>query len=293
LLKHAIDSNKIPRAVIIDFEPTLVTRDRLFNRGLWSEVATIGQTFELAWPKAELDLFGENFVGACLPSSHNRYTIRDNILAALRGETGSLTSHLEVVHRNRSINHGGILMAVASSATQFEFARWANPSVEGWKPEPVNDDFARRFLKLARDHGIPVYCVLMPVVPGLQEKFERHGIEASYFAWLKELQRTNANLVILDWRHSGYGPSAFYDELHLNKAGSVSVGLAVGEFLKEDLARQAKANRWVQMPPFRLDGSENSLEDQFGSSAFVENQKRARANPAPSQIAVDPSRERR
>ncbi len=259
----------IPSAIVVDFEPHLARDGIAHNSRMWPELADLGECLELAWTAKDAGAFASMAMGRALPSYRERSEVRDNIMAAFRGETPGMAAWLEMAARNKGMNRGALAMTRTSGGQTFEVERWGNPTPEPWKPDPVNDRYARKFLKLALEYKIPVYCLLMPVVPAVQAKYESSGMDRRHADWLGRLQARYSNLYVLDWRHSNYREPAFHDALHLNSDGALSITSALGDYLKGCFQGRGVDVRWVRMPDFRLDGVEIAVEDSNRSDAFM------------------------
>ncbi len=268
LLRRALASGVIPSAVVVDFEPHLMRDGIEHNQRMWPELLTFRETAELTWAARDPLAFASINLGRLFPSYRARFEVRENLKAALRGETTGIASWLEMGVRNRGMNRGALLMA-KSGNPHHDVTRWGNPTETPWTPAPINDHYARKFIKLARSRNIPVYCALMPVDPGLQEKYETNGMDRPYFAWLRALQDDYHNLYVLDWRHSGYDSRVMNDAMHLDHDGAAGITLALGEYLQKSYGGQGIDVRWVRMPGFRLDGARVAAEDSSRSHAFM------------------------
>ena len=268
LLKRALASGIIPSAIVVDFEPHLLRDGLEHNRRTWGEMLTLPECLELAWNARSGDAFASMALGRYLSSYRERYEIRDNLMAALRGETPVMASWIEMAVRNKGMNRGALAMSTDLGKV-FDIQRWGNPTPGPWAPDRVNDLYARKFLRLCRDLKIPVYCLLMPVIPAVQEKYAKNGMDDHYFAWLRGLQDKYANLYVLDWRHSNYSERSFTDCLHLNVEGALSITAALAEHIKKSFRGEGVDRRWVAMPEFRTEGIEIAVEDSGRSNALM------------------------
>ncbi len=276
LLKKTLDAGVLPAAIVVDFEPHLLRDGLEHNKRMWAELATLGECLEMAWTAGDAGAFASMGLGRVLPSYLERYEIRDNIKAALKGETPLMASWLQMAARNKGMNRGALAMTKGIGDPTHDPSRWANPTPTPWAADPVNDAYARKFLALAARYKIPVYCALMPVVPGLQEKYEKYGMDQYYFAWLRQLQEKHANLYILDWRHSNYQPPAFTDAMHLNVEGATAITMALGDYLQKSFRGEGVDVRWVRMPEFKLDATQIAVEDSNRSNAFMQSTAKLR-----------------
>jgi hypothetical protein len=269
LLRDTLQSGVIPSAIVVDFEPHL-TRDGIdHNRRMWPEIARLGDAVELAWHARDANAFASMALGLALPSYRERNEIRDNIVTALKGENSIMPGWLEMSARNKGMNRGALAITKNPSRPPIDISQWGNPTPKPWAPDPVNDLYARKFLQLALDNKIPVYCLVMPVVAGVHEKYEQNGLEQAYNSWIKKLQAGYGNLYVLDWRHSNYQEPSFTDGLHLNMEGAMSITTALGAYLERMFRGEGVDVRWVQMPAFRPSEVAIAVEDSNRSNSFM------------------------
>jgi hypothetical protein len=269
LLQKALKSGVVPAAIVVDFEPNLNREGIDRNRRMWPELVSLSEAFDLCWHANDSDAFASMALGLALPSYRERNEIRDNIQAALRGETHYMAVWIDMATRNMGMNRGALAISKNLSSPPFEFSKWGNPTEKPWKPNPVNEHYALKFLQLAADNQIPVYCLIMPVIPPLIEKYEKNGLERNYNAWLNKLQKRYANLYVLDWRHSNYRQDSFTDAMHLNSEGARAITAALGNYLQRTFRGEGVDQRWVAMPAFKLDSSMIAVEDSNRSDAFM------------------------
>ncbi len=269
LLRKALNSGVIPTSIVVDFEPHL-NRDGIdHNKRMWSEVAGLADSLELAWHAKDANAFAAMALALALPSYRERNEIRDNLMTALRGETSVMPAWLEMASRNKGMNRGALAITKNPTGSPIDASKWGNRTEKPWAPDPVNDLYAKKFLKLALDNRIPVYCLIMPVAPGVHEKYEQNGLEQAYDAWIKKLQANHSNLYVLDWRHSDYRDPSFTDGLHLNVEGAFSITTALGDYLERSFRGEGVDQRWVPMPSFRLESRRIAVEDSNRSDQFM------------------------
>ncbi len=269
LLRRALDSGVNPSAIVVDFEPHLFRDGIDHNRRMWPELATLGECLELAWTAGDAPAFASMALGRLLPSYRERFEIRGNIMAALRGEVPQTPLWLMMARRNTGMNRGAVAMAKELHGN-YEIDKWANPTPKAWAPDPVNETYARKVFDLATRNKIPVFCMLMPVHPEVQAKYEKNGIEGRYSAWLRGMQARYPYLYVLDWHHSDYREGVFTDALHLDKEGALSLTGALGDYLGRCLRGEGVDVRWVRMPAFRSDGIALAVEDTSTSNLFTQ-----------------------
>ena len=267
LLKKALDAGMIPSAVVVSFEPHLLRDGPKDKTRMWAELADLGECFELARTTNSPEEFGAMAVARILPSYRERFEVRANLMAAFRGETPTGPAMIEMARRNRGMNRGALMMSKDLGDHNHDISAWGNPTPEPWAPNPANDRYVRRLLRLALDRKIPVYLPLLPLTPGVQTKYEQAGLDARYIAWVGKLMERFPNLHVLDWRHAEYGPLAFFDALHLNATGASAVGATLGDHLARVARGGQPDQRWVTMPKYRPDVAAIAVEDSFQSDA--------------------------
>jgi hypothetical protein len=269
MLRRALKAGVAPAAIVVDFEPHLNYDGIKHNKRMWPELVDLGESLELAWHAGDADAFSSMALGMALPSYRERSEIRENIQAALRGETYFMSAWIDMASRNMGMNRGAVALTKNPANPPIDTSKWGNPTPKPWAPDPVNKVYARKFLQLAADNKIPVYCLIMPVAPALLEKYEKNGLEREYTAWLKKLQQGYANLFVLDWRHSNYRDPSFSDGLHLNVEGALAITSALGDYLQHSFRGEGIDVRWVQMPSFRQDDVAIAVEDSNRSDSFM------------------------
>jgi hypothetical protein len=228
---------------------------------MWPELTDLRDNLELSWIAGDGSGFLSRLIAGSLPSYRERSEIRDNIKAALNGETPEMPDWIERSSRNRTMNRGATALAKDHIGRTANLDRWGNKVETPWSAHPVNTSFARKTLKLAEAYKIPVYVVIMPVSPGMQHKYEINGIDQPYVQWVKKLEHRFPNVVVVDLRHSNYDASVFYDPLHLDRDGAVAASTAFGNYLRDHLDGQPLGERWVQMPAYRPTPAEIAFED--------------------------------
>ena len=269
LLRSALEAGTIPSAIVVDFEPQLLQRDRGPSVRMWPEFATLGECFEFAKALGDPGAFAGMAISELLPSHRQRLEIRKNLMAGFRGETPINPSFMSTIRRNRGMNRGALMLGKQPPGKQHSLDEWITPAQYHWNANPVNEIYAHKFLKLAQQHNIPVFLALMPVVPALKQKTFEIGLETKYFNWIRKLQKKYPNLYVLDWRNANYPDAVFSDALHLDYEGAASVGIALAEYLKGCMRGEGIGVRWVRMPPFQVDGSQVALEDHNRSEFVV------------------------
>jgi hypothetical protein len=249
LLRRALSAGARPSALVVDFAPHLLAAGPGHNLRQWPELVSPSEWLDLGWTAHHGALFAQVSLACLLPSVKDRDEIRGNILAALRGETGSHRAEIPgyVAHwrRNRGANiypHRPSYRGDIDATNPAYFPR-------AWKCHPVNEVYLRRFLALADAHAIPVFWLLPPTAPRFQARRDALGLETSHERLLRRLQRDFANLTVIDGRHAGFDPGLFIDQLHLSRQGAVALSAGLAEVLALHLDRPSASPRRVTLPP--------------------------------------------
>ena len=271
LLRRALASGARPRAVVVDFYSKVLAAAPRINRRFWPELLSFGELLELSCQARDIRLFNESAVGWLLPSFRNRGEIRRGRPGDSEGR-GSATPRHPVREPEewpgqswRDGRAGGLPPPV-----DREPGSRIDPSRQRrWSLARPNAAFVRRFLDLARDHGIPVFWVLPPTSPRWQERIERRGEEAAYLRFVRETRARSPNVVILDGRHTGYGRELFHDPVHLNRAGASAFTADVASAIALHLAGSGPRDSWVALPAYRDRPPVRFVEDLVQSEIAV------------------------
>lgn len=263
LLRQAIEAGARPEAVLIDGE--VLDADPLDVVRLWPEALGLRDLWDLARTGRDLGFFGPVAVARLLPSARLRYEVRAEALAALGGEDLGTRQTIAIHRRNWARNLGTDLMPAEDRPPDQDPRPAAMAGLEGssrgWRCHPLNARYTRRFLQLAKDHGIEVYWLLPPIYADFLEQRSRGGRDGSYVAFVRGLQERFPNLVVLDGRHSGYVPSTLADLTHLNRRGALGFSAAVGDEVGRRLGSAGGGPRWVALPAYREEEPGVVVED--------------------------------
>ncbi len=260
----------VPSAIVVNFEPHLLRDAPTPQPRMWAELADWQDAYELCATTGKFADLGAMTLARWLPSYRARSEIRANLMGAFRGESSASARLVAMARRNRGMNRGALIMSRDLGNHQHDITTWGNPTSEPWRPDPANDRYARRLLRLAEERHIPVYAMLMPLAAGVQAKYESSGIAGRYVGWLRKLQARFPNLVVLDGRQTDYGPLAFFDALHLNEIGAAAVGAALGDHLTRTPRGAECDQRWANLPPAITPGVAVAVEDSAQSAALVD-----------------------
>ena len=268
LLRRALDSGAMPLAVVVDFAPHLLRDRNRHDSRIWAGLADLGEIVELSWANRDADGLARMAIGRVLPSYRLRPGLRDVLMTGLRGEPPTWLSKVEAARRNRGMNRGAVVVARNRLAPRHDddVSIWGMDGWAPWSANPANDAYARKFMALARDRGIPVYCVLMPVDPSLQAIHEASGLQGHYAGWLARLQAEFPNMYVLDWSRARYPSTALADALHLNSEGVAATSVALGEHLARAIRGDGVGARWVAMPEYKEPGGAELVAEDFDVS---------------------------
>lgn len=270
LLRRALAAGARPTAVLVDGE--LLGVNPLEEDRLWPEMATLRECAELAVAGRNASFFAAMVLAKTFASYRDRYEIRAGVLAVLRGETASTRLQLRFHRRNQRVNHGAQVLPfkpVLPTGDPRIAAITAQYVAPTWTCDPLNAQYADRFLELAAQQHLQVFWLLPPVHPEVQARRNRDPYDGAYAAFLARLQDRYANLVVIDGRHSGYGPDQIFDLTHLNRRGACTFSLDLGSTLRQHLAAREKT-RWITLPAYRARQVSAPLEDLDQSSVALQ-----------------------
>src|SRR5262249_15739717 len=92
---------------------------------------------------------------------------------------------------------------------------------------PLCEEYARRLVDLACASGVRIVWLLPPLSPAQQAARERDGTDVYFTRLARAVQRRGAGVVVIDARSSKYPRSAFWDDVHLNRRGALTLSLDV------------------------------------------------------------------
>jgi hypothetical protein len=282
VLRRALAEGARPEAVLIDcLDDGIVPfqlRDNLRN---YPELLTIGETLDIAWRSQNSDFLAAILLARLFPSLKSRFEIRNNVMAAFRGQSASARFEGRLVVRNWEANRG---TSVIPRNLEFEARHRGEtiqsaprpPSREGLARAPRRGSYTQRFFDLAAAHDIRVFYLLPPVPPHTQESWIRSGIDEGKTRHVCELQADYPNLIVLDARRSGYTIDAFLDDVHLNAHGVSALSGDVASVMNRYLTEPATARVWVDLPPYQRRDMDPWLEDinQSGLAVSTERTRR-------------------
>lgn len=255
LLRRALAAGARPSAVVVDFLPPLLAKDRVTNMRLWPELLSFRDTLELAFVDGDPTLAATLVLSRLVPSVRSRVDLRSQVVAAIGGARPP--SSAEGFHRrNWDVNRGAMILPHYPFKEDPDLWYRVNYPKD-WACEPVNARYVDRFLALAEERRITVYWLIPPIDPQAQALCESKGQDARFLAFVREHQGRHRNLVVVDARHAGYPRSAFVDAVHLHSEAA----LALSEAVAEVVSAGPSAPNWRSLPAYRPRPLDVPLED--------------------------------
>jgi hypothetical protein len=262
LLRRALEAGARPRALVIDFKPTVLLGGPDYHLRYWQEIVTPRECAELARAGRYGSFVAPLVVGRLLPTFRSRLEVRSNVMAALRGEHDPLYLINRVLTTNWEKNRGS---NVAAKNPEFHDERDLEHPFKfvprAWYCHHVTAAFFPQIFDLAAAHGIKVYWLIAPLSPELQRDREGSDNEAGYLRFARSMMAAHPNLTVLDARHAGFDASLFVDPTHLDGEGGVLLSTLVGDALRRDLAKPNSPERWVELKRGARQQIDTSLED--------------------------------
>ncbi len=248
LLRRLIEAGGRPSALIVDFKPSILAGSPRYSIRHWQAVLSPRECLELARDGGNAGMMIEIVLGRLLPSYRDRLEVREALVSALKGETAPTFATNRLALRNWGKNLGAHL-----NSSREPFSGEVSPAIhkkllsDGWKCHKVNALYVDRLLALAESRAIPVFWLVPPLSPALQDRRERSGADRDYVALIRSMQAKHPGVTVVDGRHSGYENAVFADHNHLNGRGAV----ALSHELARIVASPSGPSRWVELPRFR------------------------------------------
>ena len=268
LLRRALAAGARPRAIVVDFFPSMLATSPHFNDDNLPLLLDLGGALDVARALGEPEEFARLAVPHLLPSVRSRAALRLDAWAALNVPAAQDRVELVRAIRNWRINRGAeITPSRPNGAYDLDF--WERGFFGEFRCLPPNLAYLERFLDLADRHAIPVFWVLPPYQPALQERCERSGFDARHEAFVRARQADHPDLVVLDGRRSGYEAGVFVDWHHLGTVGAAAFSAEVGRAIRRHLDRPGPRSRWTALAAFRPPTGPIPLEDADQSRVVV------------------------
>ncbi len=279
LLRRALEMGAQPEAIIINAKPAVLLADPEFNGRYWQEVLTARECLDLAGMTSRAFIL-RTIVGRLLPSLRARLEVRSNARAVLQGEAAAIPVINRVLWRNWTVNGGGNVASVRAGMveeSETEIEHRLHPEL--FYVDRTNAAGLHGLMRLASDRNIPVFWLLPPISPDLQERRDRSGAEVGYEHFIQSfMDKYPRILTVLDARGRNYPLSLFADRTHLNGRGAVALSRAVSTAIVPILALTAHPQPPLWLP-LRLDldrplTSGDDFEDIDQSRRIVESGRR-------------------
>lgn len=274
LLRQALDHGARPRAIVVDYFPKLLGEDPRFNEENYPFLASLGDALGYAAVRRDPVEFGRFAVRALLPSARSHDSLRVALMGALVPGPVSIKHEIRKAIRNWKLNRGAEVTPCRPGVVE-NLDTWVAGYFPRFQVDPTNRAYLEGLVDLAAQRGIPVFWLLPPYQPQLQERCERSGFDQEHEAFIRSMLARHPNLRVLDGRRTGYPPEVFFDLHHLGREGAAVLSLDVGRALTAALAGPAAAERWQTLPPFRMRLSPIPIEhvDESRMALFQDDQR--------------------
>lgn len=257
-LRRALEAGGRPGLVLVDFAPHILATNPHCCMRHWAEFATTRECFELAWTSRDAGFFLETMAGRILRSVRARCEIRENLLAAFRGQGPPARGDLPAFWRNWNVNQGALVLRERS---RFDGKIEPNETTSFFPPywacDPINQSYLHRFLKLADEYKVRVYWLLPPISPELHRGREQLGLETLHTQFVEEFLAQFPSLSVIDGRYAGYDHEAFNDAVHLNGQGASNLTEDLASLLREEPVIRG----WLRLPAYQGRPLDAPLED--------------------------------
>ena len=276
ILKRVLDAGGKPSAIVVCIQVVHLGSGPRSHVRHFAESVTLAEALDLAWTSRDPGLFASLMIERRVPSIRARFEIRGNLMRALRGEEGVWTPLFYPLRRNWNRSRGAHIVpeehhspddpaaaeAHARELYPYDFADVSDQV-------PVHEIYIRRFLNLAAQRKIPVFWVLPPMLPAVEDRQQRVALTALSTALARRVQVWYPEVVVVDGRERGYDAGAFVDGVHLNRRGAYVFSRDLADMLRHRLNETSSANLWVLLPRYRPSTMEVELEDTTQSTAAL------------------------
>jgi hypothetical protein len=179
------------------------------------------------------------------------------VLAALGGRREAARAEYFASLRNWNVNRGSVIVSPSHSSGGEEVEPQEAPERvtplprEAWVRNDLLGHYLKKLLHLAAEHRVPVFLVLAPLNPELQQHMDLSGMSDFHTRLACYALSLYPGAVVIDGRYSGYARRVFVDKTHLNETGAVAFSDALGRIIAERLAGGGPGGRWVSLPRYR------------------------------------------
>jgi hypothetical protein len=252
LLRRALESGARPRALVVDFHPHFLTRDHWQAVGYWPDLLDLRDAFDLSWSARDATFFAHTMLARSIPSIGVRFQIRAEVFAALRGDVHPLRPVNRLRNRQIARRDRGALVGGRNPQFQGSIAASYAPMFlrDGWRCDPIEEIYIRKFIEIADQYGVPVYWLVPPLAPELQARRNQERLDDPYNRFARSLTDEFANLVVIDGRQSSYEHQVFLDAAHLDRQGATVLSSDLADLFGRDTIGQS-STRWLILPRYQ------------------------------------------
>lgn len=247
LLRRALNQGARPKAIVVDFMGGIQqegpTSEKLPYP--WAELLRASEAIDLAWHSSNPELFTRTILEQWIHSYKDRFEVQARIQNHLQGVAHERAGVIALLRNHWSRNRGA---QVNVKASFVDLDPPEGPERSRWSCHPVNERYIHRFMALALQYRIPVYWVIPPVSPMMQQHDTYRGESLRFDAFVKRTQGSFSNLFVIDGRNSGLDRTYFVDHRHLDHDGGAILSAGIGEVIANGLMRGAKQTRWTSLP---------------------------------------------
>lgn len=269
LLRRALRAGAKPKAVVVDFFPSLFNADLAFNTEQWPTLLALPEAVELFGAARDSSLFAQWAARRTIRSYDRRDRIRQNIMIALNGQHWGANMEGFALGRNTNVNRGALVgeQNPRNRDDITSLAAWQRPVP--FDCQPVHALYVRKFLELASAHHIRVFWVLTPCIPSWQAETEQRDPEGQFERAVRQMAGSFPLVQVIDARHAGYRHDVFRDPTHLDHRGAYTFSADLAALMKHELQTELPADRWLVMPSYREQPRPIDLEDMAESRVLV------------------------
>jgi hypothetical protein len=247
VFRRLIEAGGRPSAVIVDFKSSIQAGPPRNALRHFQEIVNLREAWELARDAGSPSLLPPFLLGRLVPSIRYRHQIREAILCTLDGQAAPTLTTNRVALRNWTANLGNHFNTSESSFSgELAPQMLQNIGVQKWKCQQINTKYIHRLFDLAAAHSIPVYWIIPPLSPQLQDRRERTAVDDQYTEFARSMLANHPGVTVIDGRHSGYENPVFSDSTHLNGRGSRAFSFELAAILGRTEGRP----RWIDLPRY-------------------------------------------
>jgi hypothetical protein len=261
ILERALEAGARPQALVVDYFQKHLNQDPRTAIREDPELLETPQCLDFAWTSRDPIFLASIMTDRLIPSSRFRRQIRENLQTWLAGKAPPGRFHTPIWMRNIRANQGAML-ALQDSEPPSQSGVDLKLLPQNLSRDPLNVTYLRRTMRLAAARRIPIFWVIPPVEMKAHSAAEGAVIEASYWNFVREIQREFPTVTILDASRSGYPRTAFFDLVHLDGEGALCLSTDVANVLRRSLDENDHSSRprWIDLPAYRAISPDGPLE---------------------------------